>query len=480
VIKKIQNKLNLLALGVLPAIMILPAQSFGQYSKTYTVNGKDTTWTEIKETTVCRLPVGAKDSILPMCTSWNIHFQTTYVYQYKPSFTSPYEGPNSLTGTAENVNSLTSSLYLGSRLWKGAAVYLNPEIAGGGGLSGAYGMAASSNGETVRVGDPSPTLYLARLYLQQTFALGDEKTNVPDQANQLGGLAPKDYVRIYVGKFSLCDIFDNNPIANSCRTQFLNWCLMANGAWDYAANLRGYTDAFAVVLQKGSMTYKAALAAMPRVANGEALNTNPSQEYSLNGEVDKTFNINKLPGNMRVLGYYNNGDMGNYQQAISNEGGTAGIPVVVATRQFGRTKYGFGLDADQQVSANATVFARLGWSDGQNETWCFTEADRVLSGGISINGAGWKRKDDNFACAFDVNGLSAIHREYLADGGMGFQLGDGRLNYNNESVFETYYSFKPVQYPIWFTGDYQFALNPGYNQDRGPVSVFSFRVHVEF
>jgi len=410
---------------------------------------------------------------------FNLHFQTTYIYQYQPAFHADYSGANSLKPAEDKENSVTATLYLGARLWKGAELYINPEIAGGSGLSGAYGLAASTNGETFRVGDPAPTLYLARGVLTQLFQLGAKgDTAVAEGANEIGGNKPNNYLKFLIGKMSLNDIFDKNAYGNDPRSQFMNWCLMQNGAWDYAANLRGYTYVFAAVLQQGSMAYKAALAAMPTVANGPDLNTNLGQEYSINAQVERTYKINNRPGNIRLLGYYNNGDMGNYAQAMQDAGPGA-IPDVISTRQYGRTKTGFGLNADQQLNDYAGVFARLGWSDGQNETWCFTEADEIISAGISLTGDKWNRKSDVLAFAIDVNGLSANHRDYLAAGGLGFQLGDGALNYANESVAELYYNYKLTANNIWLTADYQFVLNPGYNSDRGPVNVFSFRVHVE-
>ncbi len=407
---------------------------------------------------------------------FNLHFQTTYVYQYKPAFAADYSGPNSLKTEEERDNSVTATLFLGIRLWKGAELYINPEIAGGSGLSGAYGMAASTNGETFRVGDPSPTLYLARGYLKQTISLDHGKdTLYADGANQLQTSYSDHSLSFYLGKFSLGDLFDNNAYATGPKTSFLNWCLMNNGAWDYAANLRGYTLSFTTVLQWDNMTYKAALATLPKVANGEDLNTNLGQEYSLNAEATRAYKLHKKDGHLRLLGYYNNGDMGNYKEAIN----AFMRPNIIATRQYGRDKYGFGLNFDQQLSDVLGIFGRAGWNDGKNETWCFTEADRTISAGLSINGARWKRKDDNIGVAVIVNGLSKDHEEYLALGGLGFQLGDGRLNYANETVAECYYSFKPVATGIWLSLDYQFALNPGYNSDRGPVNVFSFRAHVE-
>jgi high affinity Mn2+ porin len=422
----------------------------------------------------------AQDTIVNKTPRMNLHFQTTYIYQYQPAFTSPYSGPNSLNSAEDKENSITATLNIGIRLWKGAEVYINPEVAGGSGLSGAFGLAASTNGETFRVGDPAPTLYIARGYFRQTFALSNNQQHIEDQANQLETNEPKNYLRFLIGKMSLGDVFDNNAYANSPRTQFMNWCLMNNGAWDYAANLRGYTYAFVGILQQGSMTYKAALAALPTVANGPDLNTNLNEEYSLNAEIDKIYTLGKgRKGTMRLQGYYNNGNMGNYALALQHPNPATGLPDVISTRLFERTKTGIGLNTDQQLTDNVGVFLRAGWNDGKNETWAFTEADRALAAGVNINGAAWKRKDDNLGLAIDVNGLSPDHRDYLGAGGLGFQLGDGKLSYANETAVELYYSFKPLSSGIWLSGDYQLILNPGYNSDRGPVNVFSLRVHVE-
>ena len=431
---------------------------------------------------LCYLPAAAQDKA-PQADSthqdrFNLHFQTTYIYQYKPMFGASYSGPHSLSTAEERDNSITATLFFGVRLWKGAELYINPEVAGGSGLSGAYGMAASTNGETFRVGDPSPTLYLARGYLKQTIALSKTTTAVDDAYNQLPARYAGRSLSFYLGKFGLGDLFDNNAYASGPRTSFLNWCLMSNGAWDYAANLRGYTYSFTTVLQWDNMTYKAALAALPTVANGDDLNTNLGQEYSINGEVTRAYKLRKRDGHLRLLAYYNNGDMGNYNQALAQAWPWFG-PSVIDTRKLGRDKYGVGLNFDQQLSSTLGIFGRAGWNDGQNETWCFTEADQTVSLGLVLNGAGWKRKDDNVGVAIVANGLSQAHQIYLAAGGLGFQLGDGKLNYANETVAECYYNLKPVAAGIWLSLDYQFALNPGYNQDRGAVNVFSFRAHVE-
>ncbi|MEO6962697.1 MAG: carbohydrate porin [Puia sp.] len=409
---------------------------------------------------------------------FNFHFQTTYIYQYKPAFYSPYSAAHSLLGMEEKQNSLTATLYAGMKLWKGAEIYINPEIAGGSGLSGAFGLAASTNGETYRVGDPSPTLYLARLFLRQTIALGAESSGVEDGANQISCQLPYKYIQFLLGKYCLGDIFDNNVYSNSPRAQFMNWAIMNNAAWDYASNVRGYNYAFTTILRLSEYILKASVSLMPTVPNGTILNTNLREEYAINGEAGKTYKIGNKPGNIRLLGYYNYAGMGNYKQAITTLD-SDGVPDIAATRSAGRHKIGFGINADQQISETVGLFGRIGWDDGKTETWCYTESDRTLSAGISINGKRWKRKDDQIGFALVTDGLSSAHRNYLASGGFGFELGDRKLNYGHETATELYYSLKPASIPIWLSADYQFVMNPGYNKDRGPVNVFSFRLHLE-
>lgn len=362
---------------------------------------------------------------------FNLHFQTTYIYQYKPSFHSPYEGGNSVVGKEERQNSITATLYAGARLWKGAELYVNPEIAGGSGLSGALGMAGSSNGETFRVGNPSPTLYFARYFIKQSFAIGKETDWQADDANQLGGYVPANYLSLYFGKFSLGDLFDNNEYGNSPRTQFMNWALMNNGAWDYAANVRGYTYSFSAGLKLNSLSYRLALATLPKEANGEKLNTNFSDSFALaiNAEINKAYTLKGKKGSIKLLVYHNNANIGNYQEALR----MVGVPNIEMTRKLGRTRWGYGINFDQELNKETGLFGRIGWNDGKNETWAFTEIDRTITLGVSLNGSAWKRKEDNAGIAVLRNGLSKDHKNYLAKGGSGFMLGDGHLNYSGEA-----------------------------------------------
>ncbi len=427
--------------------------------------------------TVAAIHVSAQDSVAQRA---NLHFQTTYIYQYKPQFHAKYSGINSLPTQEEKENSLTATLYFGVRLWKGAEVYVNPELAGGSGLAGAFGMGASTNGETFRVGDPAPTLYLARAYFCQSFNLGTTTERREDGQNQLAGKYGTRYLAFYAGKFSLGDFFDNNDFSNSPRTQFMNWALMSNSAWDYSANLRGYTAGAVVVCRYDNMVYKVGIAAEPTVANGPKLNSDYGKSRGLNAEVTRAYQVHhKLPGHVRGLLYANTANMGIYRDAIVEAGRIGDVPDIIAVRHPGHVKYGFGLNADQHLSDNVGVFGRIGYNDGKTETWAFTESDRTISLGINVSGKAWKRANDVLAAGIVMNGLSKDHREYLAAGGLGFQLGDGNLNYDMERVFECYYSCKPTANSLWLSADYQFAMNPGYNKDRGPLSVFAFRLHVE-
>lgn len=404
----------------------------------------------------------------------SVHFQATVIRQMKPGFDAKYSGFNSLSPKTDAVTSLTSTLYMGLRLWQGAAVFLNPEIAGGSGLSGATGIAAASNGETYRIGDPAPTIYLARLYYRQRFALTDKKSYQTTDANQLAEWVPEKYLSVTFGKVSLADFFDDNKYAHDPRTQFMSWALMDNGAWDYPANTRGYTTSLVLeyVSPKNELRYSAAL--LPLVANGEDMNSNISKALSHTLEYTRRYAIEGKNGAVRVLGYFSTANMGNYRESIEKQ---PVDPDITSTEKYGRTKYGFGVNAEQDITSDLGCFLRAGWNDGHNETWCFTEIDRTLSGGLVLNGQRWKRSNDNIGLAYVISGLSQDHRDYLEAGGHGFIVGDGALNYAPEHLAELYYSAELKKNFVYATATYQFVINPAYNQDRGPVNIFSVRIH---
>ena len=408
---------------------------------------------------------------------FGFHFQQTIITQYKPSFSAAYSGANSLSTRSETQSSITSTFFGAARLWKGAEAFFNPEISGGAGLSKTLGVAGFPNGETFRVGAAEPKIYIARLYFKQNFEWGKEKDTIESEGNDLGGLRSKRYFSIAAGKFGMTDFFDGNNFSHDPRSQFMNWSLMDNGAWDYPANTRGYVVGAVAELGQPNWTLRFAFTMVTTQPNEAVWDAKIGKANSQTLEYEKRYEMGGQKGTVRILAFRNNGKFGDYRLAIAQN---PSAPNVDTTHAYGRHKYGFGISADQYFSKNFGVFAKASINDGHTETWFFTEIDRSLSFGGVLNGTSWKRKDDELALAFVANGISKPHRNYLAAGGYGFLIGDGKLNYSPELIAELYYKINAYQKKFWITPDYQFIVNPAYNKDRGPVSVFSIRAHVEF
>ncbi|GAB3915466.1 carbohydrate porin [Mucilaginibacter boryungensis] len=408
---------------------------------------------------------------------FNLHFQQTIITQNKPAFSAKYTGDNSLQTGEETQTSLTTTLYGGARLWKGAQVYFNPEMSGGAGLSKTLGVAGFPNGETFRVGGDAPKIYIARLFYTQNFEWGNDKDTLTDEANQLAGTLSKRHFSFTIGKFGMADYFDNNSYSHDPRTQFMNWSLMSNGAWDYPANTRGYVMGLYTKFAQPTWTLRFAYTMVTTEANGAIWDERIGKANSQTLEFEKRYNMNGLPGAFRLLAFNNNGKMGSYRDALNRKPVN---PEVDTLLTYGHRKFGFGLNAEQSLINDLGVFAKLSYNDGKTQTWFFTEIDRSFSFGGVLKGKSWKRADDELGLAFVANGLSKDHRDYLAAGGYGFIIGDGKLNYSTEMVAEAYYKINALEKKIWLSPGYQFIINPAYNKDRGPVNVFSLRVHVEF
>lgn len=409
---------------------------------------------------------------------WNLFWQATSIGQYHGTFNAPYTGPLSLRDYPERDVSLTTTLFFGLRLDQNTQLYFNPEIAGGKGFSGTNGIANFPNGEIPRVTTAAPKPYLARLYIMHDFGWGSERESFESDENQLAGQRPVNRFTIIVGRFSAADFFDNNRYSHDPRTQFMSWATMYNGAWDYPADTRGYTWGWVNELHTANWSFRFGIAAMPRVANGEQLDLRLAHDRSQMWEQERRWTEHKHPGAIRTLEYMNYADMGNYGEAIAIAKQTGTVPSVVATRKIGTLKYGFGINAEQEITSDVGVFMRLGWNDGKTESFAFTAIDRLASAGVSVTGTRWHRHFDTAATALTVGGLSAVHAQYLAAGGLDFLIGDGRLNYGPEYVWESYYNARVI--PGFFAAfDLQHVANPAYNQDRGPVWVSSIRLHIE-
>jgi high affinity Mn2+ porin len=414
-------------------------------------------------------PAWPQDQSAPAPEKWNLNWQATSVGQYHPSFFAPYTGPLSLLPHAEADVSLTSTLFFGLQLTPNTQFYFDPEMAGGRGFSNTNGVANFPNGEITRVSGATPKPYIARLYVTHDFAFDGEREVVEGDENQLAGTRAVNRYSITVGRFTVTDFFDGNKYSHDPRTQFMAWAIMYNGAWDYPADVRGYTWGWVHEIHTRNWSFRYASVAMPRVANGERFDRQIFRARGDVFEVERRFGS----GAVRVLSYQNYYHGGNYAEAARMP-----QPDITATRAIGRLKYGFGVSADHEITKGVGVFSRLGWNDGKNESFAFTAMDRLAEAGVSVNGARWRRKEDTAASVLAAAGLSGVHATYLARGGLDFLIGDGKLNYGPEMVWESYYSARVVK-DAFATIDVQHITNPAYNRDRGPVWAFSLRVHLE-
>jgi len=420
---------------------------------------------------------GAKTDSPWLADGWNLHAQTTLIPQWHGPLHSPYRGQNSMFSDTDidEQASITATIYAGTRLWNGAEFYLNPEASGGAGFNGGTGIAGFTNGEVTRVGTRRITPYIARVFIRQSFNLNGDWEEVGNALNQLKEKRNKSRLTLTLGKVSVLDIFDNNAYAGDPRTQFMDWALMANGSWDYPADTRGYTWGFSAEFYQPQWVLRSGIYLEPRSANGLELDEDIAQSHGQVLEVETRHLIQDHPGKLRFMGYLNVAGMGNYTQALQI---SPSAPDVTLTRQSGNKKYGFGFNAEQELSKSLGIFTRVGWNDGRTETWAFTEIDQTACIGLSVKGDSWQRPQDTFAMAELVNGLSNEHRDYLAAGGLGFIIGDGQLNYAPENIVEIYYSLHVIQ-ALAVTLGSQEIYNPAYNRDRGPVTVWSVRVHCQ-
>lgn len=423
------------------------------------------------------LPLSAQDGAVS--EKWNLFFQATSIGQYHPAFGALYSSPFSLASHAEAEASLTSTLFFGWRLARNTQFYFDPEIAGGRGFSATDGVANFPNGEMPRVATATPKPYIARLYVTQDFALSAERESFESDENQLAGTRPATRYSITVGRFTVTDFFDNNKYSHDPRTQFMGWAVMYNGAWDYSADTRGYTWGWVHELHTRRFSFRYGSTAMPRVANGLRFDRRLFRDRADMFEGEWRYQPHGHAGAVRLLSYQNHADMGSYAAALQLAAQNGGKPDVTATRQVGALKYGFGLNAEQEIAKDVGIFGRLGWNDGKTESFAFTAIDRLGTLGVSVGGARWGRPHDTAASEVTASGLSAIHREYLARGGTDFLIGDGAIRYGRETISESYYSAQIAPW-LYATLDLQHIANPAYNRDRGPVWVGTLRLHMEF
>lgn len=429
----------------------------------------------------CQTPPDQADSPdkSPPAETWNWFYQATSIGDYHGAFPALYSGPLSLRNTPEHDVSLTTTLFFGWRPFANTQFYFDPEIAGGRGFSGVNGMANAPNGELPRVASATPKPYIARLYVTQDFDLGGGREEFESDENQLAGTRPMNRYSVTIGRFTVTDFFDNNADSHDPRTQFIGWAVMYNGAWDYPADTRGYTWGWVHELHTQHWSFRYGSAAEARVANGLRFDRRLLRDRGDMFEAERRWSPTNHQGAVRLLTFLLHTDSGKYADALAVADKTGQTPDVAAVHHVGTLKYGAGISADQQITGDLGVFGRLGWNDGKTESFAFTAIDRLATIGLSWKGTRWRRPKDVVGSEITISGLSAVHAQYLARGGLDFLIGDGKLNYGTENVWETYYSARLFQ---GFSASYdlQYAVNPAYNRSRGPVWVHSLRLHVEF
>jgi high affinity Mn2+ porin len=407
--------------------------------------------------------------------------QANFIFQTHPGFHAPYSGANSLSPNYEKATSRVMTLYTGVRLNRSTEFLLDIEEAGGAALSTGLGLAGDTDLDIVRNPSLSKAPYIGRGMIHKVFTLSKDKVENQRSYFSLFDELPRRRLEIRFGKFSMPDFFDLNSVGTDTHLQFINWTTDNNGAYDYAADTRGYTFGLTADYEDRNWGFRFAEALMPKVANGIDLVWKPWQAHAENFEYELRHGfIPKKPGVVRLLAYTNYANMGIYREAIANfEAGLTPIPEITAHPWHITRKYGFGINFEQNLTHYVTAFTRFGWDNGKTESFAYTEVDQTFAGGLGANGAWWHRKQDRAGIAFVSNAIKKDHQTYLADGGLGFLLGDGKLNYGRENILETYYTVH-VWRGIYLAPGVQHINDPGYNRDRGPVIVPSFRAHIEF
>jgi len=412
--------------------------------------------------------------------NWNLHGQFTVVSQFHPDFNSPYQGANSLDPGFAEKETTDLTAFAGIRLWSGAGAYANPEIDQGFGLSDTLGMAGFPSGAAYKVGARNPYFRLPRAFVRQVIGLDGQGSPalLDDGPNQLAGTVPADNLTITVGKFSVVDIFDTNRYANNPRADFLNWSIVNSGAYDYAADAWAFTYGAAVEWTQSWWTLRSGFFALSKVPNGKDIDGTFDQ-FELDEEVEERHELFGRPGKFKALAFVNRGRMGKYEDALALGRETDSVPSTALVRHYA-SRPGVAMNIEQELRADLGAFARLSVNEGAQEAFDFTEINKSLAAGLSLRGQRWNRPDDTVGLAAVVNGLSSAARDYFAAGGLGILIGDGRLpDYGYERIMETYYSRKIVE-RLTISADFQYVLNPAYNRDRGPVSIFALRLHADF
>jgi high affinity Mn2+ porin len=422
--------------------------------------------------------------------TWNWHVQNTAIVQGHPAFQAKYSGPQSLNNDGEVQETVTLDLFAGVRLWRGAEAHIDALTWQGFGLSKTFGIEGFPNGDAYKAGTEVPNFTFARLFVRQTIGFGPDEEDVRDDQLSLAGKRDISRLTLTLGRFTPFDIIDNNTYAHDQHTQFMNWALMGNLTFDYGQDTVGYTTGFAADLNQRNWALRYTFFQMPREKNGftgddQILMAPQRGEYgpflrswSMAAELERRYRLHAHPGAIRFLAWLDEANLASYEAARSILLAYGPGADISPARAY-RFKYGFGLNWEQELTKSVGLFSRLGWNDGHNETWTFTDVNYSVSFGVSVKGDAWFRPNDTLGVGGIVNGASRQNQQFLAAGGTDMLSGDGALTYGWERVLETYYDFS-IWKSLHGALNYQFVSNPAFNRDRGPVSIFGARLHWEF
>jgi hypothetical protein len=407
--------------------------------------------------------------------------EANIILQWHGGFPAKYTGPNSLHPFAENATSQVFTIFTGVLLNPTTELLADVESVGGHGISEVLGLGGFTNMDVDRNPALGNTPYLARFMVHKVIGLSNETEDAERGPLNLFTELPVRRVEIRVGKFGLVDFFDENSVGSDSHLQFLNWTADNSGAYDFAADARGFTWGVIAEYDTKHLKVRSAVAMMPKIANGINLDLNlgRARGENLELELDRSV-IRGRAGAYRVLAYANHANMGSYREAIDRFlAGLTPTPDVTATERQGRVKYGFLASFEQEATSWLRFYGRAGWNEGHNESFVYAEVNNTLAIGADSKGTHWHRDLDRTGITAISNGLSADHRQYLALGGLGLALGDGALTYGRENIVEWYYTVH-VWRGAFFSFDLQHITNPGYNRDRGPVLVPAVRLHLDF
>jgi high affinity Mn2+ porin len=409
---------------------------------------------------------------------WWISGQENIVTQWHPSFDAKYTGPNSFRAEAEHATSNIGTLFTGYQLTGTTEIFMHFEMADGGGISDALGLGGFTDLDVVRNPTLGITPYIARGMIRQIIPLSSETMEAERNPSYLATKVPVRRLELRFGKMGINDFFDINDVGTDSHLQFLNWAVDNDGAYDYAADTRGYTIGLLAEYHDRNWAFRFEEALMPKVANGIDL------QWNLRKARAENFELELHPGghratSIKLLNFINHANMGVYRDANTDFlAGKTARPIITDHPEHTTVKYGFDVNLLQQITPNARAFARFGWNEGQHESFAYTEVDQTFQFGVDLAGKRWRRKLDKVGAVVVSNAIKKDHREYLRLGGLGFLLGDGNLNYGRENIVEGYYNLH-IWRGIYSAFDLQHINNPGYNRDRGPVLVPSLRFHLE-